>query len=126
MKTHIDKCPYCGSEIGFFTTSHFLGTSRTLFNFQGAMYTEKVEMDIENDSYERMVRCIDCKKPLFKKSDAPFLESDTPFPFSDGWCSLTSTTRERDYTSMELAARIVVIIGLLIMLFCFAIIVRTT
>ena len=74
MKKHLDKCPHCGSKKGFFTTSHFLGTTRVPYSFLGAMDTSKVEMDMKKASYERMVRCIECKKPLFKKSDAPFLE----------------------------------------------------
>lgn len=68
-KAPIDRCPYCGSNAGFFTKEQIHGNVYMNFRYDGK--------EAENgDLYENtrttggeIAYCLNCKKKLFKMSE---------------------------------------------------------
>jgi len=68
-KAPIDKCPYCGSESGYFTKDYIHGSTYYYHNFDGTGTYNGEMYDSMMHVQGKIAYCIDCGRRLFKMSE---------------------------------------------------------
>ena len=62
----IDRCPYCGSDEGYYTKDYVCGPSYYHYNFDGSEAHNESMYDLTSHKRGKYAYCTNCDKRLFK------------------------------------------------------------
>lgn len=68
-KSPIDKCPYCGSDIGYYTKERVHGSVHYNYNYDGSEADNGEMYDMLTYSGGKYAYCLNCDRQLFKMED---------------------------------------------------------
>jgi len=68
-KAPIDKCPYCGSDWGYYTKDYICGSTWYRCNYDGSEADNGDMYDILTHRAGKVAYCQNCNHRLFKISD---------------------------------------------------------
>ena len=68
-KSPVDKCPYCGSDDGYYTKEQVRGSIYYHFNFDGSEADNESMYNLLTYAGGKYAYCAHCNKRLFKMED---------------------------------------------------------
>lgn len=68
-KAPIDKCPHCGSDMGYYTKDYISGSCRYNHNYDGSQAYNGEMYDYLDHESGKIAYCSNCDKRLFKIED---------------------------------------------------------